>query len=163
MALARAVNPGTPTGGSLMIPFTEPPRPSEPPRRGAVLVVEDCDDVRQGMAQLLELHGFLVADARDGEEAIRQLRPEPGGVALILLDLRLDGCMSGKDFRLRQLADPALACIPTVVVTGVSVDPEDRAALRADGWLEKPFRCDDLLEVVKRYVVCEGSPLQAEP
>jgi hypothetical protein len=35
------------------------------PRRGAILLVEDRDDVRQGLAQLLELQGFLVADARE--------------------------------------------------------------------------------------------------
>lgn len=133
------------------------------PRRGAVLVIEDRDDVRHGMAQLLELHGFLVADARDAGEALRQLQSEPDGFALILLDLLLPGGPSGRDFRMQQLADPVLAGIPTVVVTAEDVDQQERAALRTDGWLEKPFRCADLLELVKRYVVSEGSALQAEP
>ncbi|MBI3047385.1 MAG: hypothetical protein HYY76_03650 [Acidobacteria bacterium] len=82
-----------------------------------MLVVEDRDDVRHGMAQLLELHGFLGAPARDGEEAIEQLTVEPHGFALIPLDLLLPGRVSGRDFRMRQLADPALAAIPTIVVT----------------------------------------------
>jgi CheY-like chemotaxis protein len=128
-----------------------------------VLVVEDRDDVRQGMAQLLELHGFLVVDARDGEEALRQLTTEPDGFALILLDLLLPGRVGGREFRMRQLADPTLAAIPTAVVTVVDADQEERATMRAAAWLEKPFRCADLLEVVKRYVVSEGSALQAEP
>lgn len=128
-----------------------------------MLVIEDRDDVRHGMAQLLELHGFLVADARDAGEALRQLQSEPDGFALILLDLLLPGGPSGRDFRMQQLADPVLAGIPTVVVTAEDVDQQERAALRTDGWLEKPFRCADLLELVKRYVVSEGSALQAEP
>lgn len=128
-----------------------------------MLVIEDRDDVRHGMAQLLELHGFLVADARDAGEALRQLHSEPDGFALILLDLLLPGGPSGRDFRMQQLADPVLAGIPTVVVTAEDVDQQERAALRTDGWLEKPFRCADLLELVKRYVVSEGSALQAEP
>ena len=41
-----------------------------PPRRGAILVLEDRDDVRQGMAQLLELHGFLVVDAADRKSVV---------------------------------------------------------------------------------------------
>jgi len=148
-----------------MAQFSMPPEPSPftTPRRGAVLVIEDRDDVRQGMAQLLELHGFLVADARDAGEALRQLQSEPDGFALILLDLLLPGGPSGRDFRMRQLADPVLAGIPTVVVTAADVDQQERTALRTDGWLEKPFRCPDLLELVKRYVVSEGSALQAEP
>jgi len=134
-----------------------------PPRRGAVLVVEDRDEVRDGVAQLLELHGFLVEDARDAEEALAELQATPGGFALILLDLLLPGHLNGWDFRRRQLADPALACIPTVVITVADVDEPERAALRADGWLEKPFRCADLLDAVKRYVVSEGGALQATP
>ena len=139
------------------------PSPFTTPRRGAVLVIEDRDDVRHGMAQLLELHGFLVADARDAGEALSQLQSEPDGFALILLDLLLPGGPSGRDFRRHQLADPVLAGIPTVVVTVEEADQQERAALCADGWLEKPFRCADLLEMVKRYVVSEGSALQAEP
>ena len=54
-------------------------------RRGAILLIEDRDDVRQGLAQLLELHGFLVADASTGEEAMEQLTSDPEGVALVLL------------------------------------------------------------------------------
>ena len=147
-----------------MAQFSMPPEPSPftTPRRGAVLVIEDRDDVRQGMAQLLELHGYLVADARTGDDALLQLTAEPDGVALILLDLLLPGGLSGREFRARQLADPALAAIPTIVVTVSDVDQQDRAALHVNGWIEKPFRFDELLELVRRYVVSEGSALQAD-
>lgn len=132
------------------------------PRRGAILVVEDRDDVRQGLAQLLELHGYLVEDANTGAHALQQLTSEPEGFALILLDLMLPGEISGRELRMRQLADPALAAIPTIVVSASDGDPRDRIALRPEAWLEKPFRFDELLALVKRYVVCEGSALQAE-
>jgi CheY-like chemotaxis protein len=132
-------------------------------RRGAILVIEDRDDVRQGLAQLLELHGFLVADARTGEHAIEQLMTDPESVALILLDLVLPGPMSGVDVRARQLADPALAAIPTIVLTGSDTPQPERLPLRPDAWLDKPFRFDDLLALVKRYVVPEaGSIIPAE-
>lgn len=132
-------------------------------RRGAILVVEDRDDVRQGLAQLLELHGFLVADACTGEQAIEQLTTDPESVALVLLDLVLPGALSGIDVRSRQLADPALASIPTIVLTGSDTPQPERVQLRPDAWLDKPFRFDDLLTLVRRYVVPEaGSVIPAE-
>jgi|SRR5687767_1476378 len=130
-------------------------------KRGAILVVEDRDDVRQGLAQLLELHGYLVADARNGEEAIEQLTTDPDGYALMLLDLMLPGRISGRDVRLRQLQDPSLATLPTIVVSASDMDQTERLGLHPDAWLDKPYRFDDLLELVKRYVVSEGSALQA--
>ena len=132
------------------------------PRRGAILVVEDRDDVREGLGQLLELHGYLVEDATTGDQALQQLTSEPEGFALILLDLNLPGSTSGRDVRLRQLADPALRAIPTIVVTGTDLDPRERVGLHPDAWLDKPYRFDDLLTLIKRYVVSEGSALQAE-
>lgn len=128
-----------------------PPRP----RRGAILLIEDRDDVRQGLTQLLELHGFLVEDVCDGQDALQQLTSNPDGFALILLDLLLPGEVSGHAVRARQLADPALAALPTIVLTASELREHDRQRLRADAWLEKPFRFDDLLALVRRYVVSE--------
>ena len=122
------------------------------PRRGAILVVEDRDDVRQGMAQLLELHGFLVVDAAAGEQALEHLRTDPNGFALMLLDLVMPGSMTGCDVRQRQLTTPELAGIPTIVVSAVEPDGSVKAQLRPNAWIEKPFRFDDLLAVVKQYV-----------
>jgi CheY-like chemotaxis protein len=132
------------------------PTAERPPRRGAILVVEDRDDVRQGMAQLLELHGFVVVDAAGGEQALDHLRTDPGGFALMLLDLRMPGRLTGSDVRHRQLTTPELADIPTVVVTATEADGAERAQLRADAWIEKPFRFDDLLAVVRQYVTPNG-------
>jgi len=141
--------------------FGEPavPEPQPRPRRGAILVVEDRDDVRQGLSQLLELHGYLVADACSGEEGRRQLAADPDAFALILLDLMLPGEISGPDLRTFQLDDPVLATIPTIVVTASELDARERARLRPDALIEKPFRFDDLLGLVKRYVVSERGPM----
>ena len=131
-------------------------------RRGAILVVEDRDDVRQGLAQLLELHGFLVSDACTGEDALRQLTEDPEGFALVLLDLMLPGSVSGRDVRMHQMKDPILKDVPTIIVSATDLDHEARLALQPHAWLDKPYRFDDLLELVRRYVVSEGSALSAE-
>ncbi len=132
------------------------------PRRGAILVVEDRYDVRQGMAQLLEMHGFLVVDAGSGDQALGHLRTDPGGIALMLLDLMMPGPLSGLDVRVQQLADPALAAIPTIVVSASDADGDLRQQLHADGWVAKPFRFDDLLVLVKAFVVPEAGAMISE-
>ena len=126
-------------------------------RRGEILLIEDREDVREGLAQLLELHGFMVTEAADGDRGIRELTAQPQAFALVLLDLLLGDSMGGVDFRLRQLGDPQLADVPTIVITATEVAADDRAPLHPEGWLEKPFRFDTLLELVKRYVVAEAS------
>ena len=128
-------------------------------RRGAILVIEDRDDVRQGMAQLLELHGFLVVDAAGGAQAIEHLRTDPRGFAAILLDLMMPGPLNGTEFRSEQLAAPELAGIPTIVVTAADINQELRTRLSADAWVEKPFRFDHLLAIVKQYVTPEAGAL----
>ena len=132
------------------------------PRRGAILVVEDRDDVRQAMAQLLELHGFVVVDAADAERALAHLKTDPPGFALILLDLTMPGPVTGLDLRARQLSLPELAAIPTLIVSGSEVHPGVREQLRADGWIAKPFRFDELLALVKQYVQPEAGALVVE-
>jgi DNA-binding NtrC family response regulator len=121
-------------------------------RRGEILLIEDRNEVRQGLAQLLELHGFMVTDVADADHGMRELTAKPHAFALVVLDLLLGDSMGGIDFRLRQLIDPHLAAVPTIVITASEIADVDRAPLHPEGWLEKPFRFDTLLELVKRYV-----------
>ena len=130
-------------------------------RRGEILLIEDRSEVREGLAQLLELHGFMVTEAADADHGMRELASQPNAFALVLLDLLLGDSMAGVDFRHRQLLEPHLAAVPTIVITATDIADTDRAPLRPEAWLEKPFRFDTLLELVKRYVVSEGSALIA--
>ena len=142
--------------------LASPDRSHIAPRRGAILVIEDRYDVRQGMAQLLELHGFLVVDASDGEQALGHLHTDPRGFALILLDLVMPGALTGNEFRSRQLSIPELAEIPTIVVSATESDSLTRTELHPDAWIEKPFRFDDLLAIVKQYVTPEAGAMISE-
>jgi CheY-like chemotaxis protein len=126
---------------------------SVPPRHGSILVIEDSNDVRLGVLQLLELSGYQVDGAATGEQGLTRLTSSPAAFALILLDLRLPGIVSGFDVRAHQLAHPDLATVPTVVMTACEPPSSQRDALHTDGWLDKPFRANDLLEVVRRFVV----------
>lgn len=129
------------------------------PRRGSILLVEDRDDVRAGLAQLLEFNGFLVEEARDASVALTCLQRDDSAVALVVLDLNLPGSISGRDLRGRMLAAPGTRDIPTVIVTASEIDAPGRAGLCPTGWLEKPFRFEQLLELVKRFVAPQVAPL----
>lgn len=130
-------------------------------RRGEILLIEDRNEVREGLAQLLELHGYMVTEVADADHAMRELASQPHAFALVLLDLLLGDSMAGVDFRVRQLLEPHLAAVPTIVITATDMADDARVPLRPDGWLEKPFRFDTLLGLVKQYVVSEGSALIA--
>jgi len=130
-----------------------PPRPF--PRRGAILIVEDREDVREGLSQLLEFQSYVVFEAGNSAEAFAHLDSSPHGIALILLDLNLPG-PGGDQIRAAQLADPEVSGIPMVVVSACAPDVPGAAALRASAWLEKPFRFDQLLDEVRRFVLPEA-------
>lgn len=126
-------------------------------RRGEILLIEDNDDVREGLAQLLELHGYMVTEFADAERGMRELATQPRAFSLVILDLMLGESMAGMEFRLRQLLDTELASVPTIVITASDISVADRLPLHPEAWLEKPFRFDTLLELVKRYVIAESS------
>jgi CheY-like chemotaxis protein len=112
-----------------------------------VLIVEDDDDLREMMAQLLSLEGFQAAAVANGREALDYLREEdaPG---VILLDLMMP-VMDGWEFRRRQQADPALAAVPVIVLS--ALDQSRAGDVRADAVLNKPLDFDRLLALVRSY------------
>ncbi len=108
----------------------------------SILVVDDDRDIRETLAEVLEVAGHTVSKASNGGEALDALRAKPAEV--ILLDLMMP-VMDGWTFVREQQADAALADIPIVVVTAAPVDapiPGVRA------YLPKPFDLDRLLSVV---------------
>jgi CheY-like chemotaxis protein len=114
---------------------------------GSVLVVEDDDAIREAICDLLDAEGCRAIGAVNGQEALAILRRE-GQPCVILLDLMMP-IMDGATFRAHQLEDPTLRRIPVAVVTAAG--RQAAAALRFDALLLKPFRIEDLLEVVGRY------------
>lgn len=117
-----------------------------------VLVVDDDRDVRESIADALRDEGFEVETASNGREALSALRAgtSPG---LILLDLSMP-VMSGTEFRRVQLDDPALAHIPTAVISAAGSLQAMIRGLGVEHVLPKPFSLDDLLGLAERF--CKG-------
>ncbi len=115
----------------------------------SILVVEDNDIAREGLAVVLRQAGYLVDMEVDGAGALKRLREGPLP-DLILLDMLLPG-VDGWQFMEQRRRDPRLFSVPVVVTTGLGVAAPDWAAsLGACGCLRKPIETDALLREVGR-------------
>jgi CheY-like chemotaxis protein len=116
-----------------------------PPPYCPVLIVEDDEDLRDMMAQMLTIEGFAAASVSNGREALDYLHTADKP-SVILLDLMMP-VMDGWEFRRQQKADPDLAPVPVIVLSALD---EGRAApVDADAFLKKPLDFDRLLDLVR--------------
>jgi CheY-like chemotaxis protein len=122
----------------------ETARPDTPPP--VVVVVENHAVLREVFAECLESHGFTVARAANGVEAMFQVRRlRPSTVVLDLLMPRQDGLETLREIRAFD------ASIRVVVVTGVSDAAliTQAQALGANALLKKPVDPEALIAAVR--------------
>lgn len=126
------------------------------------LVVEDFEDSRFMMRRLLEMAGYRVLEASDGEQAVRmafESRP-----ALILMDLslpKLDGLAATREIRKKRV----LRKVPIIAVSAHD-SPQTRAEALAAGcneYVTKPIDFDNLNAVLQRYLAENGSRRTSTP
>lgn len=115
-------------------------------RRKRVLVIEDNDDLREAISEILTLNGYLASGAENGKAALDQLEQSPTPPALILLDLVMP-VMDGKAFLKKLKASPRLRHIPVLLMTAQPSPP----TLEVAAVLPKPFSPNSLLLLVKRF------------
>jgi CheY-like chemotaxis protein len=120
-----------------------------------VLVVDDSDTIRTLIVLNLELEGFEVHQARDGQECLDVVESvAPDVITMDVAMPRLDGFSAAA--RLRQ--NPSTAGIPIVVVTARAqgADLSRGAELEVAAYVTKPFEPGFLVEVVRS--VASGGP-----
>jgi len=117
-----------------------------------VVVADDSLTTRAAMKAVLELAGYQVTAAGDGEEAFQIVRDQ--GAALVVSDVQMPR-LDGLGLAARLKADPRLRSIPVILVTSLDA-PEDRAAglaAGADGYLVKrEVQRGKLLELVRQLL-----------
>ena len=115
--------------------------------RFTVLIVDDEKNIREGLAEALDLDGYAVKTAADGAEGLKAV--ETSEVDLVITDLKMPG-LSGEEL-LRTLAGryPGL---PVIVLTGHGTIEDAVEAMRfgAFDFLTKPVNIDHLSLLVKR-------------
>jgi CheY-like chemotaxis protein len=110
-----------------------------------IMIVEDDRDTREMLERFLELEGFQVRTAANGEEALQSLQAV-GNPCVILLDLMMP-VMNGWQFREAQVRQPAHENVPVIVVTAAG--PQNGIpSIDANAWLSKPVDFEQLLAAI---------------
>ena len=113
-----------------------------------ILIVEDNDNNKKLLRDVLRHHGYRVAEATTGEEGNALAAAQPP--ALILMDIQLPG-INGIEALARLRADTRTRHIPVVAVTASAMD-QDRARIMAAGfnaYQRKPISMKELLRTVE--------------
>jgi CheY-like chemotaxis protein len=115
-----------------------------------ILVVEDSFETRDSLTVLLELCGYDVTVAKNGEEGlVKALKEVPD---LIVTDVRMPG-VNGIAMLRELRKHPGYRPVPVVVVTGYSRDYADEAfAAGADRVIAKPLNPEHLLKLVQHLL-----------
>jgi chemosensory pili system protein ChpA (sensor histidine kinase/response regulator) len=114
-----------------------------------VLVVDDSISVRKVVSNFLSQQGWLPSIARNGIEALERIREERPD--LVLLDVEMPR-MNGFEVLQALQSQPDLQDIPVVMLTSRSADKyrEKASQLGARGFMTKPFKEDEAIELIRR-------------
>lgn len=117
------------------------------PRIATIMVVDDDDTVRKVTQKILVTAGYGVITARDGIEAVSQLRENGDAIALVFLDMRMPRMGGAETFHEMRRLHPEL---PIIISSGY--DPQEGAAQLAEQgpavFLDKPYSPQDLIAKV---------------
>lgn len=124
-----------------------------------VLIADDDDDFRKGMAETLGDAGHLVIEAEDGREALVALQRERLDMAFI--DLRMGG-VSGLDVLVQRRERGIAAHLPIVMLTGYADSPTTIEAMRQGAFdhLTKPIGREALLAALDVALAAGGPAAQ---
>jgi len=114
-----------------------------------VLVVDDDDVIRQLITVNLELEGFEVATAVDGQDCLDKVVDfDPVVVTLDIMMPRLDGWESASQLR----SDPRTEAVKVVLLSARAQEADLQRGDRigVDAYLTKPFDPDELIATVRR-------------
>src|SRR5690242_4686414 len=113
------------------------------PKAARILLVDDRDDVRESIAEILTAAQYTVVAATDGEKALSILANDPS-FDLLFTDIALGSRLSG--YELAQRAVQLKPSLRVLYTTGYSWNLEDlHAAVPGSRMLRKPYRAHDLL------------------
>jgi two-component system cell cycle response regulator DivK len=116
-----------------------------------ILIVEDTEDNRRILRDLLTIGGYDVIEAHDGVEGIAKAsehRPD-----LILMDIQMP-VMDGYEATRRIKADAEVRAIPVIAVTSHASSGDEKKARKAgcDGYIAKPFSPRRTLAKIREFI-----------
>jgi two-component system cell cycle response regulator DivK len=120
-----------------------------------ILVVEDQEDLRAILRDLLTASGYTVIEAVDGVEGVAKARSEHP--ELVLMDIQLPK-LDGYDATRQIKALPGLTATPIIAVSSFAMkgDEEKARASGCDGYVTEPYSPVQLLGIVRGYLGEKG-------
>jgi two-component system, cell cycle response regulator DivK len=120
-----------------------------------ILIIEDQEDNRAILRDLLSQAGYELIEAADGEEGVKLAQKEHPD--LILMDIQLP-VIDGYEATRRIKATADLKSIPIIAVTSYALSGDEAKARAAgcDGYVTKPFSPRDLLAKVRQFMPTGG-------
>ncbi|QDK77248.1 response regulator [Spirosoma sp. KCTC 42546] len=120
-----------------------------------LLIIEDNTDIREGTVELLELAGFRVLSAPEGNtglELIHKCKPD-----LVFCDVLMPG-LSGYDVLTSIRRTVEFQDLPFYFISALAEPIDERRGLElgAMGYLKKPYTEDDLLNSINREFSSPG-------
>jgi len=116
-----------------------------------ILVVEDTEDNRQIIRDLLSSVGYELIEATDGAQGVAMAQSEHPD--LILMDIQLPQ-IDGYEATRRIRAIPELARVPIIAVTSYALSGDEAKTREAgcDGYVAKPFSPRQLLAKIREFL-----------
>ena len=116
-----------------------------------ILVIEDQEDNRQILRDLLTTNGYEPIEAVTGEQGLELAQRERPD--LILMDIQLPG-LDGYEVTRRIKADASLGNVPVIAVTSYALSGDEQKAFAAgcDGYVAKPFSPRLLLAKIRTFL-----------
>ena len=115
-----------------------------------ILVIEDDQDIRDSLCDVLDMLGHPVVTANNGQVALQMLETlRPG---LILLDLMMP-VLDGWGFKEQHAANPEISHIPVILITADGNAIERAAKMNANAGLKKPIELDLLIKAIQKFCV----------
>ena len=111
-----------------------------------ILVVDDDDDFREALAEILTSAGYPAEQAENGEVALRRIGAEAPGV--VLLDLKMP-VLDGWGVVERMRKDPRTAHIPILILSAYGFEWESEL-LGAQGFIPKSVGMEEILDRIRR-------------
>ena len=116
-----------------------------------ILVVDDQEGMRRLGRMIVEGVGYAVETCSSAESALEYLRGNSAAIHLVISDYDMGG-MTGMDFLREIRNDPRFGGIRFILMTGgYNVGEEEALQQGVDGFLEKPFNPQALLEMISRF------------
>lgn len=116
-----------------------------------LLIIEDCKEVRENLAETLEFFDYRITAAANGREGVKACISLPPD--LILCDVKMAG-LDGYCVLKLLTKNERTAHIPFIFITA-KTEPEEISRgmdLGADGYITKPFSKNELLRVIRTHL-----------